>query len=87
MRYIRTILALLLTAFCGAGAGIFLTFNDNSLFGTYLYTAFPFAVGVLFIAIGLDVLHDMRRAAEPQAKVLQPAEKPAALTEHHPKAA
>jgi hypothetical protein len=86
MRYLRTILALLLTAFCGAGAGIFLTFSEESLLGTFLYAAFPLAVGVLFVAIGMDVLRDMRRVEKPQPEVLQPAKKQAPV-EHHPQAA
>ncbi len=87
MRYIRTILALLLTAFCGAGAGIFLTFTDKSLLGTYLYATFPIAVGVLFMAIGMDVLSDQKRAEKPEAKGLKPAEKQAVHIGHHPKTA
>ena len=87
MKYIRTILALLLTVFCGAGGGLFLTFTDKSLLGTLLYTAFPLAVGVLFMAIGLDFLSDMRRAEKPKVKVLQPAAMRAPFTAHHPKVA
>ncbi|MEW6128580.1 MAG: hypothetical protein AB1757_16190 [Acidobacteriota bacterium] len=86
MKYIRTILALLLTVFCGAGGGIFLTFTGSSLVGTYLYTAFPFAVAVLFIAIGLDVLGDLKRQAS-ETKESQTADTQASTTTHHPKAA
>ena len=88
MKYIRTILALLLTIFCGAGAGIILTYSESSLVGTILYTAFPFAVAVLFIAIGLDVVNEMKsETVQPEVKVSPPVEVQVSLTGHHPKPA
>jgi hypothetical protein len=87
MRNIRIILGLLLTAFCGAGGSIFLTFTNQSLFGAILYMAFPFAVGVLFMTIEMEVLSDRKRAGKPEAKVLKSAEKNVVLAGHHPKAA
>ena len=87
MKNIRIILALLLTAFCGAGGGIFLTFTEQSLLGSFLFMAFPFAVGVLFMTIEMEVLSDRKRAGKPEAKVLKSAEKSVALAGHHPKAA
>ena len=56
----RTLFMMALTIFCGAGAGVFLTFSDESLLGTYLYTFFPFAVALLFLAIGYDLLHEWK---------------------------
>lgn len=87
MKYIRTIVALLLTVFCGAGGGIFLTFTENSLLGTILYMAFPFAVAVLFMAIGWDLLNEGRTAEKPETRAVKVAETQASLTGHHPKAA
>jgi hypothetical protein len=86
MKNIRIILALLLTAFCGAGGGIFLTFTNESLLGTFLYMAFPFAVGLLFMTIELDI-RDRKRVEKPAAKVAPSAATPTPFTAHHPKAA
>ncbi len=87
MKNIRIILALLLIVFCGAGGGAFLTFTDTSLLGTFLYTAFPFAVGILFMAIQMNILGDLKRVEKPEAKVLKPAEIREPLMGHRPKVA
>lgn len=77
-----TLLALLVTVFCGAGSGVFLTFTNN-LLGTFLYTAFPFVVGVLFFFIVRDAL---REAVTLNGKTVS-AVKIVKETTQHPKAA
>src|ERR1043165_3521161 len=89
MRF-RTMFMMAVTIFCGAGAGIFLTINDESLFGTYLYTFFPFAVALLFLAIGYEIIYQVRSEATSEKEEKASAnsrkeEKP--FSSHHPKAA
>jgi hypothetical protein len=83
----KTIFTLALTIFCGAGAGLFLKANEQSLFGTYLYTFFPFAVALLFLAIGHEVLSKAKVKAKDSALSAEASKPREAYSGHHPKAA
>lgn len=76
----------LLAIFCGAGAGVMVTFTDN-LSGAFLYTAFPFVAGTLFFLLIQEVARAATAVATKSATTVTGKTEVVGATTRHPRAA